>query len=311
MDFLSLKGKINPLDLSVAPVPSQAVHAYFDFYGLNLEQHYPAVKHYFGTVDSVGYQIACHYFKCPSATGQCFIVHGYYDHAGLFSHMVDACLSQQYSVVLFDLPGHGLSSGEPSAIGDFAEYQSVLRDLIARFKAHSELPMSVIAQSTGAAVVMDYLLTEQAPVFEKQVLLAPLVWPVKWRQSMWLYHLVRSFLKTVPRHFAKSSHDPVFLDFIKNRDPFQSRILSLQWVGALKKWISYFQSLPANQQLTPLIIQGDDDQTVDWQRNLPVIQEKFPQAKTVYLEGAGHHLVNEMPELRESMIATIKTYLDA
>lgn len=310
MDFLLLQGKINPLDLSGLPASSETVKAYFDFYGLNLEQRYPGVKHFFGRVDSAGYQIACHYFECPSATEQCFVIHGYYDHAGLFSHVVDECLAQRRSVILFDLPGHGLSSGKPSAINDFSEYRLVLQDLITRFKAHSDLPINVIAQSTGAAVVMDYLLTEKPPVFEKQVLLAPLVWPVKWRQSMWLYHLVKFFLKTVPRHFAESSHDPVFLDFIKNRDPFQSRILSLQWVGALKKWISYFQSLPKNQQLTPLIIQGDDDQTVDWQRNLPLIESKFPQAKTVYLEGAGHHLVNEIPELRKQMAAAIKNYLD-
>lgn len=310
MDFLSLKGKINPLDLSAPLVYTQATQAYFDFYGLNRERHYPGIKHFFGSADSTGYQIACHYFEYPSATQQCFIVHGYYDHSGLFSHVVEMCLAQRCSVVLFDLPGHGLSSGDVSAIRDFSDYRSVLQDLITRFKAHSELPINVIAQSTGAAVVMDYLLTEKSPVFEKQVLLAPLVWPVKWRQSMWLYQWVKPFLKTVPRHFAESSHDPAFLDFIKNRDPFQSRILSLQWVGALKKWISHFQSLPENQQLTPLIIQGDDDQTVDWRRNLPLIESKFPQAKTVYLEGAGHHLVNEIPELRKQMAAAIKNYLD-
>jgi alpha-beta hydrolase superfamily lysophospholipase len=308
MNLEALYKHIKSLDLSVPAATSDAELDYFRFYGLNLEEQFDHLQHYFGTISSGRYEIACHYFQNPHAQKTCFIVHGYYDHAGLYQHVARNAVEQGYSVVLFDLPGHGLSTGEQASILNFEDYLQSLRDVIRSFDAHSPKPFHVVGQSTGAAIVMDYMLTESIPAFEKQVLLAPLVWPVKWRQSMWHFPITKRLLKTLPRHFAESSTDEAFLDFIRNHDPLQAKHLCLRWVDSLKRWVKMFTSLPANEQCCPLVIQGKQDETVDWRRNMPVIQQQFPQAKFVYLQTARHHLVNESEELREKLFAAINLY---
>ena len=46
------------------------------------------------------------------------------------------------------------------------------------------------------------------------------------------------------------------------------------------------------------IIQGTDDNTVDWEKNLPLIACKFPASNTHFIEGARHHMVNESSAYR-------------
>jgi len=46
------------------------------------------------------------------------------------------------------------------------------------------------------------------------------------------------------------------------------------------------------------IIQGTGDTTVDWQRNLPLIKNKFPQSTVYKIDDARHHLVNESEDYR-------------
>ena len=123
------------------------------------------------------------------------------------------------------------------------------------------------------------------------------------------HSVARLLLKRVPRHFAVSSHDLQFLDFLKNRDPLQARYLSLQWVSALKQWINHFMHL-APVQYVPLVIQGKQDETVDWQYNIPVVKNKFPAAKVLYLKEGRHQLVNESEEIREPMFAAMDVYFD-
>ena len=41
--------------------------------------------------------------------GTLLLLHGYYDHMGLYRHVVDWALSMNFAVLACDLPGHGLS----------------------------------------------------------------------------------------------------------------------------------------------------------------------------------------------------------
>ena len=53
------------------------------------------------------------------------------------------------------------------------------------------------------------------------------------------------------------------------------------------------------------IIQGTDDGTVDWRKNLPLISEKFPAGRAHLLDDARHHLVNESAVFRERLFARL------
>ena len=51
---------------------------------------------------------------------ECILIsHGYYDHAGLYGHLIEHLLSSGWNVAIFDQIGHGLSSGSRAEIQDF------------------------------------------------------------------------------------------------------------------------------------------------------------------------------------------------
>lgn len=309
MNLNALAAIIKPLDPSVPPATSDAERDYFRHYGIDFEERYPNVIHHFGHFPSGRFDIVAHYFENKNAVETCFIVHGYYDHSGLYGHLIEYCLQRSFSVVIYDLPGHGLSSGEKASIASFEEYQSVFKTVLSLFAAKAPEPWHAIGQSTGGAILMDFILSGHDKTFAKTILLAPLIRPEKWRLSSMIYPVAKLFLQRLKRQFAINSHDQVFLDFLKNNDPLQSKYLSLQWVGALRQWISYFSGLPSSEY-SPLVIQGRQDETVDWRQNIPQLKEKFPKAKLFYLKSARHQLVNESEDIRSSMFSAMDLYFN-
>lgn len=309
MNLEALAAKIKILDPSVAPELSDPERDYFHHYGIDFENRYPDVTHHFGHFSAGRFDLVGHYYENSLAVETCFLFHGYYDHVGLYGHMIEYCLRRNFSVVIYDLPGHGLSTGEQASINDFSEYQTVLKSALSFFEDLAPKPWHMIAQSTGAAILMDFLLTSREEVFTKKVLIAPLLYPVGWRASLWAYEVTRFFVGRIPRRFAENSNDQQFLDFVKSGDPLQARHLPLRWVGSLKQWINHFHNLVGIDS-RPLIIQGRLDGTVDWQRNIPIIKQKFPNAKVLYLKEGHHHLVNDRVDIRQKMLAAIDIFFD-
>ncbi|MEX1668757.1 alpha/beta hydrolase [Zhongshania guokunii] len=295
---------IPPLpDISVTAEIAQLPWAasYSAYYDINYELDYPGLKHLFGGFDSAGERIAMQVFCLPSAHSTAFVYHGYYDHVGLFNNVVNYFLKHGYSVVAYDLPGHGLSTGEPAAIDDFRRYQQVMSDAFA-VVADFGLPSRRVglAQSTGCAVLMSYLLSGGETEFERVVLLAPLLKPCDWWWGKPAHAVLKYFIHSLPRKFADNSDDQAFLEFLRERDPLQARTLPVSWVGALKKWQPWFlKQAPVNSSV--LILQGDADETVEWRYNLPRIKQKFPNAKVVFVPGAHHHLAKESEAYREQL----------
>ena len=54
------------------------------------------------------------------------------------------------------------------------------------------------------------------------------------------------------------------------------------------------------------VIQGNNDGTLDWKHNMKLLQSKFPNMQLHIIPGAGHHMVNEAPALREKIFSAIK-----
>ncbi|MDR6231799.1 alpha-beta hydrolase superfamily lysophospholipase [Pseudomonas sp. SORGH_AS199] len=259
----------------------------------------PEVTVALGALTAGGYQLAVQGWWPREPRGSLLLLHGYYDHMGLYGHVVDWALSRQWAVLACDLPGHGLSSGARASINDFAEYQTALTALVAEARRLDlPRPWHLLGQSTGGAILLDYLLRgEPAPELGETILLAPLVRPHAWRQGLWTYRLVKPFARALPRRFSVNSGDPAFLDFLQ-RDSLQPRELPAQWVGALARWIPQLERAPASNR-SLLVIQGEQDFTVDWRHNLGVLEAKFARPEVLRLPEARHHLVNETEALRQ------------
>lgn len=281
--------------------------AYLQYYGIDFEAEFPEVVHRFGRLCHEDWGIVCHYWLPAHPRGHLSIVHGYFDHSALYAQAVRFALRHNLSVLTYDQPGHGLSSGQRLAIDSFDRYADVLQQLLEASERLFRGPRYALGQSMGGATLLNHLWRHGGALTGRTALFAPLVLPRGWALSRWLYALLHRWVKEIPRTFVDSSHDQAFNRFLATEDPLQYRKLSVEWVGAMKRWDETFRSWPARDEEV-LMVQGTGDDTVDWQYNLQQIGRKLPNLTVEILEGARHHLVNEAPEYRDPAFAALERF---
>lgn len=286
---------------------------YCRHYRLDFANQLTGSQHRFGYVDIDGYQLATHYYlPAEKARGTVLALHGYFDHSGLNRNLIEFCLQRQYAVLTFDLPGHGLSTGGKGEIDDFLEYVQVLAHYVRLCKFNGiQQPLYLTGISTGGAIIMEYLaehqFTAETNPFASIVLLAPLVRPVQWHSILVKYQFMRLFVSSVERSFVESSHDRQFLHFLEHSDPLQNRRVAASWIGALIRWVKRFKR--ARIALSPAVIQGGEDETIDWRYNLKMIRRNFVEPSVHFIPEARHHLVNESEEIRRKVFEFMALYL--
>ncbi|MEO8642232.1 alpha/beta hydrolase [Pseudomonas sp.] len=290
-----LRASLRPL-ADWQPLSLEAL-AYQRFYGLDFAGR--NVRSGLGRFAVDGYDVVSQVWWPERAKATLFLFHGFYDHTGLYRHVIEWALDQDFAVIACDLPGHGLSSGERASIKDFAEYQDTLQKLFAEAQSLDlPQPWHLFGQSTGGAIVIDHVLNQGAssPAQGQVILLSPLVRPRAWGWSKLSYYLLKPFVKAIARRFSENSNDPDFLPFLQ-ADPLQPLRLPTAWVGALARWIKRIEAAPYSMR-RPLIVQGQADMTVDWEHNLEVLRGKFDRPQVLMLPEARHHLANETLALR-------------
>ncbi|WP_300732442.1 alpha/beta hydrolase [Pseudomonas sp.] len=304
----SLRASLQPLAAS-QPLSSEAL-AYQRFYGLDFVPRQVAVRRQLGRFSAGGYDLVSQVWWPASApVATLFVVHGFYDHMGLYRHVIEWGLNRGFVVIACDLPGHGLSSGERASIQDFSQYQEALQGLFIEAQSLAlPQPWHLFGQSTGGAIVLDHLLRQgdHSPAQGQAILMAPLVRPKDWNWSKFSYYLLRPFVKGIERQFSENTNDPQFLPFLQ-ADPLQAHRLPTAWVGAMARWISRIEAAPASAR-QPLVVQGEADKTVDWEHNLKVLNTKFSQPQVLLLPEARHHLANETVAIREQYFAFLDRF---
>lgn len=264
--------------------------------------------HRVGTFEVDGETLVGHLILPPDAVGTAFVLHGYFDHVGLYGNLIRYCLSRGLAVATLDQPGHGLSTGRAASIESFDRYVRAYRAFRTLVAPLVPAPWHLFGQSMGGAIAMAHLLdagyrAEDSP-YRNIVLFAPLVRPYRWSRLRFIYHGLRWFLGEWPRTFTGNSNDPSFTVFLRDADPLQAKAVAVPWVTAMVQWMKRFDRHPRTD-LPVLVLQGDDDETVDAEHNLARIGTKFA-LDAQWVPGAKHHLVNETAELRGTMF----TYID-
>ena len=297
----------HPLSVSGNGQYADLVVDYFKYYSLDLENDFPDIEHVFGTFESDGYTLAGHIYKPRKYKGSVFVLHGYLNHSGQLKNLIRFLIESGYGVGVFDLPGHGLSTGSRAAIGDFSEYSRALSNFVDVANKHIEGPYHLIGFSTGGSAAIDVLSANQGDKFAKVVLVAPLVRSVGWGPSKVGTKIFGAFVDSVPRMARKESSDTEYLEFVK-RDPLQAKQVPLEWVRALHGWNDKIAELPNNRTKVK-VIQGTNDTTVDWKFNIEFIKEHFSNAEVVLIEDGGHELLNESVDIRHKVLSEIGNYL--
>ncbi|SFU93309.1 alpha/beta hydrolase [Halomonas korlensis] len=311
-DFTPLQalGPIRLVELTEQLAGRGHLEHYLTHYGLAplLVDH---VGLYAGYVDASPFRLWTQVWSPAAPIGTAFVVHGYFDHLGLYRHLLERLLDRGWRVVLWDLPGHGLSSGPRASINDFEDYGRCLRALQQQLDTQglAPRPWLGIGQSTGAAILATDALTRgDDQHWAGLALLAPLVRPWGWSQSSWLHRLVGPFVRSVPRKFRDNSTDAEFAAFLREGDPLQAQRLEMEWVSAMRRWMPQLLALTPSTVPT-LILQGEQDLTVDWEWNLTVLEDKFPNAEIHRHPEARHHLVNEAEPIRKTLFETLDRFV--
>ncbi|MHC5091660.1 MAG: alpha/beta hydrolase [Planctomycetota bacterium] len=296
---------IEPLAAADPAVYSEAAKGYFVHYGLDCQQS--DTQHLFGSFKSGGFKLAAHLYEPAEYTATVVLVHGYLNHTGQFRHLIRFLLEHGYAVAVFDLPGHGLSSGETAAIHSFDQYIDTTQDFMQIVKSRLEGPFHGVGFSTGGSILIEMLLENMAEDFDRIVLAAPLIHWSAYEQSKATYIIYRSFTDKIPRFLRSNSSDKDYLIFNKTQDYLHSKHLSLKWVKALFNWNEKIEPMgPCDQEV--LVIQGDKDGTVDWKYNLGLVRDKFPNAQIQMIPGANHELFNEAPQYKQQALSLVAEY---
>lgn len=291
-----------------------ALRSYVDFYHLDFAAAHPELRHHIGWVPSGEFQIATQLFALPDARATAFICHGYYDHVGLFGHLIEFLLDQQINVLTFDFPGHGLSSGPRATISSFDHYVQVLVDLQhflereLKDEAGALLPQPwyVFGQSMGGAIAMEYLLQYGHERFAEVVLFAPLIRPAAWGINRWVYEVAKRTITQRKRTITENAENPEFIALMRI-DPLAADILPVQWVTAMVEWMKAFEA--RGKLPFPLhIAQGDADGTIDWRHNLKFFAS-HTDVDLLRIPGARHHLMNESETIRQELFRWISGFL--
>ncbi len=266
-----------------------------------------SIIHRIGQITINSQRIVCQSWSPPNPEKTVLIVHGLYEHAGIYSKLIRYYLSRNQRVCLFDTVGHGLSEGHPAAVKSFQIYLDILDAVSAMFVDVHQCQLNAIGQSTGGGVLIHHQLRQPKSRFQQVITLGPLLRCSGWWWVTRLNRVLRLFLEDIPRNFSASSHDQGFVTFLKDADPLQSQTLSLQWITAMVAAEAQFYEYSGSEN--PLIvIQGDADEVVDWRYNLPQFKQRFKQLEVSMIPGAMHQLAFEADNYYQQVCDVLDGY---
>lgn len=291
-----------PLYAQAPILPDSRLQPYCQLY--RLDQLSNLAQHRLGTVQSYGNTLCVQKFVPDTEPqGTVILVHGYLEHSALQQPLIDDLLAQNLVVLCFDLPGHGLSSGKAYWIDSFTRYGCQLGEILQRLGDELPGPWFMAGHSTGAAVVMAHQLMfgngGNWPLAGR-ILLAPLVRPKGWRAIRFKYRLLRHFFDSILRLPSDNSHNRDYLRFIREIDPLQAKRIPVAWIAAMLAWYPRVEQADPMQG-SVLVIQGTDDDTVDWQFNLSALKRCYPDLKVELIKDAKHQLINESAEYQQQL----------
>jgi alpha-beta hydrolase superfamily lysophospholipase len=287
-----------------APVayPEQ-INAYFRYYGID----FPGVEHRFGILPTAKGSIACHLFVPPGAQRTIVFIHGYLVHSANFAVFIRRMLDAGFAFAAFDLPGHGLSSGKTGDIADFADYTAALVAVIDGVRPYAPPLDALIGQSTGGAIVLDYLLHHES-VFHRHIATAPLVRSDMYGASRLGVCLFGRFLGEVHTYPRGNIGDPE-ADAFLNADPLKINVIPISWVKACFAWNDRIEKATERIDEDLLVIQGTKDTALEWKYNMKTIRKLAPKVDIELVENARHEIYLDKPDIRERVFSMIVEHL--
>lgn len=286
------------LNLKKKAVQSRFIQVYKNFYNLD----FPGTDHFIGTFNACNFTITAQVFKPVKSSGTVFMIHGYLDHSALMRNLIHHCLQCGYNVAIFDLPGHGLSSGRVASISSFDLYVQILQKFISITENDLQSPFYFAGHSTGCSIAYQFVASD--PFFEKVLFIAPLIRPKHYLLIKHVCPILKNRVSRLPRIQRETSSDKDYVKF-RRSDPLWIKNISFDWIKALLDWNKRIKAFKP-VRIPTLVIQGTSDKVVNWRYNVSFLSEKMPHSEICYINGAKHDLCNETQVYRQMLMSEIE-----
>ena len=200
----------------------------------------------------------------PPATAHAVIVmvHGHGGHSGIFDRVVEFLTQQNYLVYGFDLRGNGRSPGQRGYIDNWAEFRTDLTAFIDLVTAENpDLPMFLLGQSLGGAIVLDYAL-HNADSIKGLIVMSPAlglgISPGLIFLSKLLSAILPRFSLDTGIDFAACSRDAELLPTLA-QDTLRHSMGTTRLATELLKTINWIHAHASDLKIPVLILHGGAD----------------------------------------------------
>ena len=226
------------------------------------------------------------------------LVHGLGEHCARYSELAGRLNGAGYTVLSFDLPGHGMSAGRRGHVSDYSELRGAVSSLMREAGIrYSTLPQFLYGQSLGGNIVLDFILNTHPPV-AGAIVTSPLLRPSSPPPS-WKLALVKLLRGLVPGFQVSSGIDPVDLSRTAAvvsayvDDPLvHDRVSARMAVDMLEVGLRSIET--ANRLETPLLLMhGSADRITSPEASVEFADRAGSECSLVIWDGLLHELHNE------------------
>jgi alpha-beta hydrolase superfamily lysophospholipase len=249
--------------------------------------------------------LAAYWYETADSKATVILGHGYLNHARGNRRVIDFFLDKGYTVLAWDLPGHGKSWGQPGAIDDFMQYARAFDAVLVHARQRQpDDALSFIGHSTSCAVFMTWQRkiwnaglsampepgTASFPL-ETVVLVAPLVRTWLYEVSVFGWSVGRWFINELKPRTSAGSHRPGYSEGFF-ADPYTVKRMPVSWIEPYRNWELGSRAWEPDP-FPLLIIQGTSDTALDWRYNLKFLTQVYPEARVELIDGGWHCLLDE------------------
>jgi abhydrolase domain-containing protein 8 len=256
------------------------------------------INHHFTEEIRPGYELEIYHHGTDSDKF-IFFIHGAGGRADQWHHQINA-LKDKYTIVAFDLLGHG-KSPKPKAGYTFSELMGDVEKIYTKYKRENNI---VIAHSYGVAFALQLALKNEHKI-QKLILIGANKPRSITRVGLWnLPVFILEWLRPVfSNGFAKNAfHSDSDPDFI-NRERVTSDQNPMGVMKALMKGMKEIPSMNVNDITIPvLIINGETDGLTPVE-GAKLLAAEIPHAELKIIERAAHLVMMEQPEIVNKIIA--------
>ena len=254
---------------------------------------------------------------CEKAKGIVIITHGVAEHSGRYEHVAQSLVAGGYTVVAFDLRGHGQSSGRRNYINSFQDHLNDLGTIIIQTRASfPDLPIFLFGHSMGGGIVTQFAI-ERHPDVKGLLLSGPSVKvsddisPLLQKLSGILSVLVPK-LPAIKLDSSGISKDPKVVEAYDN-DPMNYRGGILARTGAeILKSTRIITARASEISLPVLIMHGTADKLADVSGSKMLYEKVSSEDKTLKLyDGLYHEILNEpeQDQVKSDILAWLDTHI--